>query len=114
MNNPEQKPSFGPNRRRWFRLIAIGLPILVSLLAEGLLRLAGFGYSSKFFLKSQVGGEPVWIENQEFTKRFFPPGLARSPQPTLMRARKPKDTTRIFVFGESAAMGDPEPAFGFG
>lgn len=31
-----------------------------------------------------------------------------------MAARKPENTCRIFVFGESAALGDPEPAFGFG
>jgi tetratricopeptide (TPR) repeat protein len=31
-----------------------------------------------------------------------------------MTAAKSPDTIRIFIFGESAAMGDPEPAFGFG
>jgi hypothetical protein len=29
-----------------------------------------------------------------------------------MAARKPADTYRIFILGESAAMGDPEPAYG--
>src|SRR5207344_3209805 len=29
-----------------------------------------------------------------------------------MYARKPAGVTRVFVLGESAAMGDPEPAFG--
>jgi tetratricopeptide (TPR) repeat protein len=30
-----------------------------------------------------------------------------------LAAEKPPGTVRIFVFGESAAMGDPEPAYGF-
>ena len=29
-----------------------------------------------------------------------------------MEADKPVDTYRIFIFGESAAMGDPDPTFG--
>ena len=106
---PEQKPS----RRRWFRVFAVCSPFLLLFALEAVLRVAGFGYPTRFFLKSTVRGETVWIENQEFTKRFFPPGLARSPQPLVLSGRKPKDTVRIFVFGESAAMGDPEPAFGF-
>jgi tetratricopeptide (TPR) repeat protein len=114
LKKAEQKTSLSPNRRRWFRVLGFALPILLLLLLEGILRLIGFGYPTSFFLKSDVGGQRVWIENQEFTKRFFPPGLARSPQPTVIERQKPKDTTRIFLFGESAAMGDPEPAFGFG
>src|SRR5262249_67782 len=38
--------------------------------------------------------------------------VARSPQPLSMSAEKGPGETRIFVFGESAAMGDPEPAYG--
>jgi hypothetical protein len=38
--------------------------------------------------------------------------MARTPQPVVFTPRKATGTTRIFVFGESAAMGDPEPAFG--
>lgn len=110
MNTTAQTPA----RRRWFRTIAFCSPFLLLLAVEGILRLTGFGYPTRFFLKSKVRGESLWIENQEFANRFFPPKLARSPQPTVLSLRKPKNTMRIFVFGESAAMGDPEPAFGFG
>jgi tetratricopeptide (TPR) repeat protein len=96
-------------KRRWFRLAALLLPILLLLLFEVGLRIAGYGYPTKFFLKSGN----VYIENQDFTRRYFPPGLARSPQPVVLPVVKPPGTLRIFVFGESAAMGDPEPAFGF-
>jgi tetratricopeptide (TPR) repeat protein len=52
-------------------------------------------------------------DNPWFGWRFFPPAVARTPQPLYLAARKPPDTIRIFVLGESAAMGDPEPAYGF-
>jgi tetratricopeptide (TPR) repeat protein len=89
------------------------LPLLLLALLEGLLRIVGYGYPTGFALKQSINGRQVFVDNQSFAQRFFPPGLARSPHPFLFAAEKPADTTRIFVFGESAAMGDPEPAFGF-
>ncbi len=90
------------------------VPVLLLALLEMGLRLVHSGYPAGFFLKSRAQGRDVFVENQKVAWRFFPPGLARSPQPASIAALKPSDTCRIFVFGESAAMGDPEPAFGFG
>ena len=59
---------------------------------------------------AQVEGK--LIENSKFPWRFLPSNLARAPQPTSLMLQKPSGTTRVFVFGESAAEGDPEPAFG--
>ncbi len=83
------------------------------VLLELALRAVGFGYSSNFFLRSEANGQPVYVENQQFSRRYFPPGLERTPQAVMFAAVKPANTIRIFVFGESAAMGDPEPAYGF-
>lgn len=52
-------------------------------------------------------------DNPRFGWRFFPRAVARAPRPLFLAAQKPPGTVRIFVFGESAAMGDPEPAYGF-
>jgi tetratricopeptide (TPR) repeat protein len=52
-------------------------------------------------------------DNPWFGWRFFPPAVARAPRPLYLAAQKPANTVRIFVFGESAAMGDPAPAYGF-
>jgi tetratricopeptide (TPR) repeat protein len=99
---------------RWqFRLAALALPFALLAVLELALRLFGYGHPVGFFLKDQVGGRPVFTENQEFARRYFPPGLARSPEPTVVPAVKAPDSCRIFIFGESAAMGDPEPAFAF-
>ena len=88
------------------------LSILLLALCEILLRLFGYGYSPHFFLPATINGQRVFIENQKFSRRYFPPALARTPQPVVFSATKPADTIRIFVLGESAAMGDPEPSFG--
>ncbi len=76
------------------------------------LRLAGYGYDPHFFRKTQLNGQDYLINNDTFSLRFFPPGLARWPGTLKIPATKPPDTLRIFVFGESAAMGDPQPAYG--
>ncbi len=108
---PEPGPVSG-TRARWFRLGAVVLPLILLALAEIGLRLGGYGYSAGFLLESGPRGQGVLMENARFGYRFFPPHLARTPQPLRLAARKPPQTCRIFVFGESAAMGDPNPDFG--
>ncbi|MBK7997464.1 MAG: tetratricopeptide repeat protein [Verrucomicrobia bacterium] len=108
---PELDASSG-SRRRWFRFIALFVPVVGLLLLELLLRVLGVGYPTAFFLKTEVNGRAMYIENQQFSRRYFPPGLERTPQPVMFPVEKPADTIRIFVLGESAAMGDPEPAYG--
>jgi tetratricopeptide (TPR) repeat protein len=49
---------------------------------------------------------------KDFGRRFFPPGLVRGSRPFSMTAIKPPNTLRVFVLGESAAMGDPDFKFG--
>src|SRR5207249_10150665 len=57
-------------RRRWFRLIAIAVPLLNLALLEVLLRVVGYGYSTDFFLPRQLQGRPVFIDNQRFSRRY--------------------------------------------
>lgn len=101
-------------RQRWvFRAVALLLPLLLLAAAELFLRMAGYGYPTSFFLKQRVNGREMLTDNWQFGWRFFPKEIARTPQPVMFPLRKDPGTIRIFVFGESAAMGDPEPAFGF-
>jgi tetratricopeptide (TPR) repeat protein len=105
-----------PGGRRWllrgFALTVVPLLLLAGL--ELILRAIGFGDSPHFFLRSRIREQSVYVENQEFTRRFFPPHLVRNPQPCWMEADKPRNAFRIFILGESAAIGAPEPSFGFG
>lgn len=88
-------------------------PVLALVLVELLLRLGGFGYPTSFFLEAERGNQRILTENARFGWRFFPHQLARAPRPIVLPADKAPGTCRIFVLGESAAMGDPEPAYGF-
>ncbi len=89
------------------------MPALCLTLGELLLRLFGYGYETAFFVGHRATG-PAWrVENQRFAWRFVPRTLAKTPEPLLLAPSKPAGTCRIFVFGESAAIGDPAPAFGF-
>lgn len=88
------------------------VPLLLLLGLEAGLRLSGYGYNPAFFVPQPIGGEAFLVQNEEFSRRFFPAEVIRQPSALRMRAHKPAGTKRIFVLGESAAMGDPEPAFG--
>jgi tetratricopeptide (TPR) repeat protein len=100
-------------RRQWvFRLVALTVSLFILGGLEGALRLAGYGYPMRFFKKVRVGTQDYLEDNSQFSLRFFPPDLARSAGPILVNANKPPGVYRIFIMGESAAMGDPEPAFG--
>jgi tetratricopeptide (TPR) repeat protein len=99
---------------KWlFRLGA--LLIVPALLLGGLeaaLRLAGYGYQTGLFKRIPIGHEEFLVNNDTFGFRFFPPEMARFLGLIRMEAQKPPGTYRIFILGESAAMGDPEPAYG--
>ncbi len=105
-----------PALRLWlFRLLAVVLvPLLLLGSSEVVPRVAGFGHRTSFFVPRQVQGEKVLVENPAFGLSFFPPALVRGASPIVMKAVKPQGTCRIFLFGESAALGDPRPAYGVG
>jgi tetratricopeptide (TPR) repeat protein len=101
-------------RKIWcFRLlVVIGIPIAFLGMTELALRLIGFGYPTGFLLASQRDGQKVLVQNNQFGWRFFGAAMARLPEPICIPQTKDSNTVRIFVFGESAALGDPEPRFG--
>lgn len=104
-----------PARLWLFRLLAaVGAPLLLLTVLEIVLRLAGYGYSTGFFIPLRIDGRRMLVENDDFCYRFFPPDIARMPASFRMPEEKPAGTYRIFILGGSAAMGDPEPAFGAG
>jgi len=106
---------FSPRRRWLFRLLAIlVLPLIIFGGVELGLRWAGFGFDPHFFKQEQIAGRDCYVANEDFGRRFFPRGLVRFPPPVVMPQTKKPDTFRIFIFGESAALGDPRPNYGAG
>jgi tetratricopeptide (TPR) repeat protein len=78
---------------------------------EASLRLCGYGYNPRFFRRIKIGAEEFFVQNEDFSRRFFPKELMRNPGPVRFRVHKTPGTFRIFVLGESAAMGDPAQSF---
>lgn len=118
-NRPPEAALNGPaplsRGKIWlFRLVAsVGLPLLLLSAVEITLSWTGSGYPTAFFVRQQINGQECWIENNRFGLRFFPKVLARTPCSFAIPVKKPANTVRIFVLGESAAQGDPQPMFGF-
>jgi tetratricopeptide (TPR) repeat protein len=128
-NPKSQKPSPAPpaasaqstpvatssRQRIIFRLAALILAPLVAFAAlEFGLRLAGYGYDPAFFKKVRIGNADFLVNNDKFIRRFFPPGMTRQTGALRMEAQKPPGVCRIFIMGESAALGDPDPSYGAG
>jgi tetratricopeptide (TPR) repeat protein len=93
--------------------VAILAPLLILGIIELSLRTAGVGYSTDLLVPCTVRGTPASCYNLFFAAPFFPAGMVQTPRLYSIPATKPPGTIRVFVLGESAAMGDPDSAYGF-
>ena len=100
--------------RFWAPRIAFAIiaPLVLLALTEGALRLFNVGFSTSLMESCTIHG-PSDCYNLFFASPYFPPGMIKTPQFFSIDPVKPKGTYRIFVLGESAAMGDPDFAYGF-
>src|SRR5579872_3881062 len=89
------------------------IPVLLLGAIEGSLRLLKVGFPTDATVPCTLKGHPASCYNLFFPAPFFPPGMIKTPQAYAIPADKPAGTYRIFVLGESAAMGDPDPAYAF-
>jgi len=103
-----------PAWKRWlFMAITVAIPLVALALVEGVLRLWGWGgYPTFFRIAGQLsGGESVALVEPAATKPYFfanptRPGYAEE---TNFLMPKPAGTVRVFIVGESAAKGYPQP-----
>jgi len=105
-------------RRAWTEWLlpvtsTILIPVLLLGTLETALRLFNVGFPTGLTQPCTVKGQPANCYNLFFVAPFFPPGMIKEPQMYAIPTAKPKGTYRIFVLGESAAMGDPDPAYAF-
>jgi len=89
---------------------AILVPAVLLVMAEGSLRLLGFGYPVSFCLNQ----DGTYIENDRFLWQFYSRKTNLRPNPFAVPAAKAKDSLRVVIIGESAAAGTPEPGYNFG
>lgn len=101
-------------KSRWpYRIAAaVIVPLLLLGLVEGGLRLFGYGHETRFFFP--VDGGKSLAANPRFAWQYYPKKTATSPTPTVVAREKAPGAKRIFILGESAAAGTPDPAYGFG
>ncbi len=88
--------------------------VLLLAVAEVALRICGIGAPTDATRSCTDQGRPAHCDNEFFTTPFFPVGMLRQPRPYVIPASKAPGTYRIFILGESAAWGDPDPTYGFG
>lgn len=97
-------------RRLWlFRGAALLAPLVLLAALEAGLRLAGRHWPTSFWLEA---GDGMLRANPAFGAAHVGEVQARMPRPLKVREAKEPGTFRVLVIGESAALGDPEPAFG--
>jgi len=111
--------TIGSTRARGMRywvprvLTAVFIPVVLIGMLEAALRLFDVGFPTDATVPCTLKGQPASCYNLFFPAPFFPPGMIKTPQAYAIPAKKPEGTYRIFVLGESAAMGDPDPAYAF-
>jgi len=92
--------------------LVVAAPTILLVVVEGSLRVAGYGFPTSLLLRS--AGESEYTSNELFLRRFYPRNTPGKIHPFAVPAGKEDETIRIFILGESAAMGTPNPSFGFG
>jgi tetratricopeptide (TPR) repeat protein len=97
----------------FYSVTGIGIPVLLVLCLELILRLCNVGYDPHFFLHVKNNGKMYCVDNPAFGCRFFPPTLVRASEKIQFPVSKSTNKCRIFILGSSAAQGEPAPAFGF-
>jgi Putative Zn-dependent protease, contains TPR repeats len=97
--------------RGWVAKLTLALvaPLLLLLMLEAGLRVVGFGTRTDFFVPDEEPG--VFRTNPRFTELFLPASFGLKPANFRLTKAKAEGVHRVFVIGESAAMGVPEPAF---
>lgn len=89
--------------------LALVAPLVFFVLLEAGLRVADVGRNTDFFIPDDQPG--IYRTNPRFTELFFPASFGLKPLNYRLPKIKPAGSFRIFVLGESAAMGVPEPGF---
>src|SRR4051794_3179529 len=105
-------PPISTRTRLLFAAVMMASPLLLLLTAEGVLRLAGYGGYERLLRKAgNVPGGTLVISDQAGAITYF---FANRTRPGYndqydFLTPKPKGVFRVFLVGESAAKGYPEP-----
>ncbi len=109
MNKAKTVKKNGKNKNQLvFKIITVFIPILILLMLEGVLRLAGYGDNLHLFIQNPVPGyEQYMIVNPVIGKKYFQKLEYSAPANDIFLREKPENTFRIFVMGSSTVYGFP-------
>ncbi|MDQ8202621.1 hypothetical protein [Pelagicoccus sp. SDUM812003] len=93
-------------------ILAVVSPLAFLGTLELALRIADYGRDSRFFIADQQGPDGAYRTNPRFTELFFPASFGLKPFNFRLLKEKPAGEVRVFLIGESAAMGVPQAGFG--
>ena len=90
-----------------FKVISLSIPFLFFILLELILRLFHYGYDTSLFIEDSKN--PGFVYNNAYVSNRFFTNLQDAPNSYTQTFKKKKspDTFRIFVLGESSALGFP-------
>lgn len=93
-------------RQGLFRILAVLLPFALLGLAEGGLRIGGYGYDPHLFVKDKTG--KYYRLNPDVSKKYFTvEANATVGNTEFFSVGKPAGTIRLFVLGASSSLGFP-------
>jgi hypothetical protein len=110
---PPKRAPLSPAKWRVFIAITMALPLLFLAAAELTLRAFGWGGYPAWIREAGklASGAAVCFVEPDAARPYLPSGAATtglSERQTFLMP-KPKNTVRIFLVGESATKGDPQP-----
>ena len=96
-----------------FTFITIFLiPLLFFVLLELGLTAFGVGKSFDYFNKIDINARPHYQENPDFADQFYPASLNIGPAENTFTVERSPDLVRVYILGESAALGFPHKNHG--
>lgn len=87
---------------------SLALPVIILALIESGLRYAGYGIDLDNLFLTTPDGQYLYM-NKDISKRYFTASQATTGNIEFFRKKKENNTIRMFVLGESAALGFPYP-----
>lgn len=91
-----------------FKGIALSIPFLFLLLVETILRCCSYGSNLDSLFLTTANNQYYYL-NKDISKRYFTTGQATTGNVEFFKKNKDANTFRLFVLGESAALGFPYP-----
>lgn len=96
-------------KQRFFTIILVLLPLVVFIILEFGLRLAGYGGNLDLVVRTSIGGREFYTINRRVASRYFAGSGTTIPEPSedTFEINKGTRTKRIFCLGESTMAGFP-------